>query len=193
MDLNKLSTADRVIGASAIVFLISTFLPWWGKDFGAEFGVSCCTDPQNGWDYFLTGLIPLLLVVAMVVVIVLDRFTTTQLPTAPLPWGQVHLIAGATVAVLVVLRLIIPSNDVPGPVDVDLDRMYGLFIAAIAAIGVGVGGFLKSKEAADAEHGGGGGGGGFLKRKGPEDAYSGGPAAYPGPQPPPPPPGGASF
>jgi|RhiMetdeSRZDD1v2_1073273.scaffolds.fasta_scaffold121031_2 hypothetical protein len=173
MDLNKLSTADRVIGASAIVFLISTFLPWWGKDFGAEFGVSVGTYTQNGWDYFLTGLIPLLLVVAMVVVIVLDRFTTTQLPTAPLPWGQVHLIAGATVAVLVVLRLIIPSNDVPGPVDVDLDRMYGLFIAAIAAIGVGVGGFLKSKE--------------------PEDAYSGGPAAYPGTQPPPPPPGGASF
>ena len=172
MDLNKLSTADRVIGASAIVFLISMFLPWWGKDFGAEFGVSVGTYTQSGWDYFLTGWLPILLVVAMVIVIVMDRFTTTQLPKAPLPWGQLQLIAGATVAVLVVLRLIIPSNDVPGPVDVDLDRMYGLFIAALAAIGVGVGGFLKSKE--------------------PEEVYSTDPSAYPG-TPPPPPPGGTSF
>ena len=173
MDLNKLSTADKVIGGSAIVFLIATFLPWWGKDFGSEFGVSVGTYTQNGWDYFLTGLLPLLLVIVMVVQIVLDRFTTTQLPQIPLTWGQVHLIAGVAVAVLVVLRLLVPSSDVPGPVDVDLDRMYGMFLAALAAIGVGVGGFLKSKE--------------------PEEAYTGGPSTYPGTQPPPPPPGGASF
>src|SRR4029450_8067248 len=78
MDLNKLSTADRVIGASAIVFLISTFLPWWGKDFGAEFGVSVGTYTQNGWDYFLTGLIPPLPGVGTGGGVVLGRF-----PTAP--------------------------------------------------------------------------------------------------------------
>ncbi len=52
--------------------------------------------------------------------------------------------------------------------------MYGMFVAAIAAIGIGVGGFLKSKEPEER-----------LRR--------GGPATYPGTQPPPPPPGGASF
>jgi hypothetical protein len=165
MDLNKLSTADKVIGASAIVFLISLFLPWWGFDFGPGIG----TQSNQGWDYTLTGLLPLLLVVVMVVQIVLDKFTTTQLPEIPMKWGQVHMIAGITVAALVVLRLIVPADEA----GLDLDRQYGLFVAALAAIGVGVGGYMKSRE--------------------PEEAYSGGPSAYPGTQPPPPPPGGASF
>jgi hypothetical protein len=167
MDLNKLSTADKVIGGSAIVFLISMFLPWWGID--TDFGSAS----NSGFDYFLTGLLPLLIVIAMVAVIVLDKLTTTQLPVIPLKWGQVHLIAGITVAALVILRLIVPASEGAGGFEIDLDRMYGMFIAALAAIGVGVGGFLKSME--------------------PEEAYSGGPATYPGTQPPPPPPGGASF
>jgi len=167
MDLNKLSTADKVIGASAIVFLIAFFLPWEG--ISNEFGSAS----NKGYDYFLTGIIPFLVVLVMVVQIVLDKLTTTQLPEIPLKWGQVHLIGGLIVAVLVVLRLLVPADEGSGAFSVDLDRMYGLFIATIAAIGVGVGGYLKSKE--------------------PEEAYSGGPSAYPGTQPPPPPPGGASF
>jgi hypothetical protein len=173
MDFNKLSTADKVIGGSALLFLISMFLPWWGKDFGSEFGIDAGTYSNSGWDYFLTGWLPLLLVIVMVAQIVLAKLTTTQLPEIPLKWGQVHLICGIAVAALVVLRLIIPSNDLPGGFEADLDLMYGMFVAVIAAIGIGVGGFLKSKE--------------------PEDAYAGGPATYPGTQPPPPPPGGASF
>jgi hypothetical protein len=166
MDFNKLSTADKVIGASAIVFLIAFFLPWWGLE--NEFG----SGSNNGLDYFLTGILPLLIVLTMVVFIGIQRFSTTQLPPAPLPWGQIYLIAGAVVAVLVVLRLIVPSSESAFGVDIDLDRMYGMFVAALAAIGVGVGGFLKSKE--------------------PEDSYSG-PTSYPGSPPPPPPPGGQTF
>jgi hypothetical protein len=168
MDLNKLSTADKVIGASAIVFLISMFLPWWGIDLGAGLG----TASNSGFDYVLTGLLPALLVIVMVAQIVLDKLTATQLPEIPLKWGQVHMIAGIAVAVLVVLRLLVPSSEGSGAFEIDLDRQYGMFVAALAAIGVGVGGFLKSKE--------------------PESVYDSGPSAYPG-APPPPPPGGASF
>ena len=61
MDLNKLSTGDKVIAGSGILFLISMFLPWWGLDFG-EFGSAS----NNGFDYFLTGWLPLLIIIAMV-------------------------------------------------------------------------------------------------------------------------------
>jgi len=169
MDLNKLSTADKVIGVAGIVFLISLFFPWWGIDLGSGFG----TASNSGFDYFLTGLLPLLLVVVMIGQIVLDKLTNTQLPEIPLKWGQVHLIAGVAVAVLVVLRLIVPSSEGSGAFEIDLDRMWGMYVATIAAIGVGDGGFLKSRE--------------------PESVYDAGPTAYPGTQPPPPPPGGASF
>jgi hypothetical protein len=168
MDINKLTTADRVVGISAAVFLIAVlFLPWYGLgDFGSDSGAS----------YLLTGWIPLLLAAAMVTVIVLDRFTEVQLPKLPVPWGQAFLIAGATIAVLVLLRTLIPSTiNNPFGTDVTLDRKFGLFVALLAAIGLAVGGFLKSKEPEPVTSGGGVQGG------------------YPGTQPPPPPPGGTSF
>jgi len=173
MDLNKLSTGDKVIAGSGIVFLISMFLPWWGLDFG-EFGSAS----NNGFDYFLTGWLPLLIVIAMVAVIYITRFTTTQLPKPPLPWSQVFLIAGGVVAVLLVLRVIIGSSEGSGGFEVDLDRMWGLWVAVLAAIGVGAGGFLKSKEP-EVESAPGYADGGF-------------PPPPPGGNPPPPP-GGSSF
>ncbi|HYZ99336.1 MAG TPA: hypothetical protein VE575_11335 [Acidimicrobiales bacterium] len=139
MDLSKLSAADKVIGASAGLFLIATFLPWYGaEDFpGGD---------QIGWDYFLTGVLPLLVIVAMVALIAIQRFSTTQPPTPPIAWTQIYLVAGIVVAALLLLRVIIPSDvEVIG----DLDRKYGLWIALIAAIGVGVGGLLKSQEPED--------------------------------------------
>src|SRR5512132_1651777 len=130
MDLNKLTTADRVVSISAIVFLIAMFLPWWGisTDFGSA--------SNTGTDYFLTGWIPLVVAIAMA------RFGTTQLPKLPIPWGQAFLIAGGLAAVLVILRLIVPADEGSGSFSVDLDRKWGLFVAVIAAIGLAVGGFL---------------------------------------------------
>ncbi|HET6834482.1 MAG TPA: hypothetical protein VFH30_11485 [Acidimicrobiales bacterium] len=140
MDLNKLSTADKVIGASAIVFLIALFLPWYGLAGGSN----------NGWDYFFTGILPLLIAAAMVAVIAIQRFSTTELPKPPIPWSQIHLIGGAAIVVLVLLRVLITSDvEVLGE-SFDLDRKYGLWIAFIAAIGLGVGGFLENQESEDA-------------------------------------------
>jgi len=133
VDLSKLTTADKVIVGSAIVFLISLFLPWYGIEEGPfEFN-------NAGTEYFLTGWLPLLLAIVMVAQILISRFSPqTNLPDLPLPWARVHLIAG------------VASDDV-GDFDagVDLDRKYGLFIATIAAIGLAVGGFLKSQEGED--------------------------------------------
>jgi hypothetical protein len=166
MDLNKLTTGEKVIAGSGILYLIAMFLPWWGLDFG-DLG----SGSNSGWDYFLTGILPLLIIIAMVLQIAVARFSTTQLPNPPLPWNMMHMIAGAVVAVLLVLRVLIGSSEGSGTFEIDLDRMYGLWVALIAAIGVGVGGFLKSKE--------------------PEELPA--PPQYGGPGAPPPPPGGASF
>jgi polyferredoxin len=140
VDLNKLSAADKVIGASAIMFLVALFMPWYGLGGGSN----------NGWDYFLTGILPLLIAAAMVAVIAIQRFTTTELPKPPIPWSQIHLIAGVVIVVLLLLRVLVTSDvEVLGE-SFDLDREYGLWIALIAAIGLGVGGYMKNQESEDA-------------------------------------------
>jgi hypothetical protein len=151
VDLSKLTTSDRLIVGGGIVYLIAMFLPWYGYD---EFGIDYSS---SGWDFFLGGIIPFILIAVMVAHVLLTRFSPdTNLPDLPLPWAQVHLLAGAAAAAIVVLRLLIASDDV-GDIDTNftLDRKYGLFVALIAAIVVAVGGLQKSKESPAGSPGGG--------------------------------------
>ena len=162
VDLNKLTIGDRVVGISAIVFLIAMFLPWYG--LSDEFDVDAS---RNGFDYFFFGWIPLLLALAMLAQILVSRFTTTEMPkVGSLTWGQIHLILGGLAALLVLLRLLITDNVEAFGVDLgDLDRKFGLFIAMLAALGLVAGAFLKMQDPADA-------------------GAAGGPAAPPPPPPP---------
>jgi hypothetical protein len=137
VDLSKLSTSDRLIAGGGVVYLIAMFLPWYGLSGGAN----------NGWDYFLGGVIPLLLILVSAGKVLMTAMAPdSKLPDLPMPWSQVHLIAGAAAAVLVLLRLIIGSDIDAGFVSISLDRKYGLFLALLSAAAVAAGGLLKFQE-----------------------------------------------
>lgn len=143
--MDKLTTSDKLILGGGIAYLIFMFFPWYGFEESNQF-VDVSYN-NSGWDYMLGGILPLLLILVMVAHVVITNFAPdTKLPDPPVPWAQVHLIAGAVAAVIVLLRLLIGSDDI-GSVDTgfDLDRKFGLFLALIAAIVVAVGGYLKSQ------------------------------------------------
>ena len=117
-----------------------------------DFGFGSATASGSDVD-FLWSTLPMLIGLVMAGVIIASKLFDVKLPDAPLPWGQIHLILGAIAAVLVVLKLIMGED----PTDI-VDRAYGLFIAAIAAIGLAVGGFLMFQNKDDAPTAGGGSG-----------------------------------
>jgi hypothetical protein len=139
--VDKLTTSDKLILIGGGIYFIAMFLPWWGIDTG--FGDYA----NSGWDYFLGGWLPLVLIAIMAVHVALTRFSPdTKIPDLPVPWGQGYLIAGVVAAVIVVLRLLVPAEECAGGFCVDLDRKFGILIAVIAAICVAVGGSMKLKE-----------------------------------------------
>jgi hypothetical protein len=144
--VDKLTTSDRLIFIGGIVFLVAMFLPWYGIDVDTGFGEA--SYDNNGWDYFLGGWIPLIIIAVLAAHVAVSRFSPeTKIPDLPIPWSQGYLIAGIAAAAIVVLRLVIGSDEVSGfDTGIDLDRKFGLFIAVIAAICVAGGSFLKSKE-----------------------------------------------
>lgn len=141
MDLSKFSTADKLIVGGGLAYLICMFLPWYGLAGGSN----------SGWDYFLGGIVPLLLVVITAGKVLLNHLSPdTKLPDLPISWAQAHLYVGAAAFVIVLLRLIIGSDECAFGFCVDLDRKFGLYLALIATAVVAYGGFLKFKEADDA-------------------------------------------
>lgn len=137
MDFSKLTLSDRVIGGSGIALLIFSFFPWYGISFS---GVSAT---RNGWDYFLFGIIPVLLAIAIVAVVAITRFgTNVKLPELPIAWSLALLIAAGLAAFLVVIKLLIGDK----ASIVTLDRKFGIFLAALAALGLAGGAFLKFRE-----------------------------------------------
>jgi hypothetical protein len=137
MDLNKLTTGDKIVAGSFLAFFIAMLLPWFGE--GGFNG--------NGFDVgFFWGTFPLLLGIVMVVQIALDRFTTTELPELPVTWGQIHLGLGGFIAFLVIIKLLIGEEVCFLGECVSISRKFGLFLAVLAAIGMAVGGFFKMQE-----------------------------------------------
>jgi hypothetical protein len=153
--VDKLTTSDRLIFIGGIVYLVAMFLPWYSREFSN--GFDSITFTNSGWDYVIGGWIPLILIAILAVHVGITRFSPdTNIPDLPIPWSQGYLIAGIAAAVIVVLRLLIGSDDISGiDTNLDLNRKYGLFLAVIAAICVAVGSYLKSQEDDTLPSGGG--------------------------------------
>ena len=134
MDLNRLSTGDKVIAGSGIALLIFSFFPWFGIDVGIV------SYSENGWSTVFS-LLAIIIGLAMVAIAVLPAFGV-DLPELGMPWSQILFIAGIVAAVLLLLQLLI-GNSTGG---VDLDRKIGVFLGLLAGIGLAAGGFLRKQE-----------------------------------------------
>jgi len=160
MDLSKLSTSDKVIGGSGIALLIFSFFPWFKVE---AFGASAS---QSGWDYFFTGIVPVLLGLVMVAWVIATKLADMDLPELPVPEGLLLLGIGGAAALLIILRLLLGFGE-DDPFGV-VDRAFGLYLSVLAAIGLAAGGFLKFQE-----------GGGELPGKSPGGSTGEGGSATP--------------
>jgi hypothetical protein len=141
LDLKKLSPGEMTTFVSGVLLLVFSFFPWYGHDFGSV------TVNRSGWgapNGFLS-VIAILLAIVLVGLIVVDKFTSVELPErlGNFGWGAVHLVGGGIVFVLVLLKALF-GGDYLG---LGLDRKLGLWLGLVAAIGMAVGGYLIAKEA----------------------------------------------
>jgi hypothetical protein len=144
VDLKKLTRTEQIICGSAIVMFIASFLPWFTASFKG-FG-STSINAWSGDVGFFWGIVPVVLALVMLAHIVITRFVeNVKLPE--LPWPMIHMVAGILAAVLVILKLLI-GIDTGGAeaLGVDVSRGIGIFLAALAGLGLAYGGFMYNKE-----------------------------------------------
>jgi len=188
VDLSKFKTSDWLKVGGGVAMLIAYFLTWWKIDFPGAPGA-------NGSDYFFTGTVPWLLILAVAIITFLSAANIAKLPRT-VPWHLIFLAASALSFLLVLIRFFSDGFDDDFG-EVDTTRGAGLFIALLATIVVTIGSVLGFKESGGdlndlkdvnklkSSFGGSGGSGGSMGggTPPPPPPYSGG-----GAPPPPPPP-----
>jgi hypothetical protein len=102
--LASLTQGERIVLVGGLLLVVDlVFLPWHSVDLG---GLEVDFDPTRTAvqdPYPAYGVAAVVLTLVMVAQIVAARLLAVDLPAPGLPWGQVHLIAGVFVIVVLVI------------------------------------------------------------------------------------------
>ena len=143
-------TGEVIAGVAGFILLIGMFIFAW---FGVEGFTGDAFDTLDDW-------VNIVLVFTAFSGIALALFGP-DIPRADVaPLGAVAIALGALSTLIVLIHIIAPPGIEAGPLSVDLDPEFGVFLGLISAAGVAVGGYMAVQEeggGAGLAFGGGGG------------------------------------
>lgn len=185
MDVNRLSTGEKIAGVSGVLLFIFMFFDWFTAS--ASTGLFSISVGGSAWDAM--EVIPIILMIAIVAAVGVAVVRLTDAVFEPaISMNAVVAVLGAISVLLILYRIVSPPDS--GISEISVDPAVGIFLGLIAAAGIAFGGYRAMQEegvtfgdVGDRLGGGGRGPGGT--------GGSGGHAATPPPppsqQPPPPP------
>ncbi len=139
MDFSKFKTSDWLIIGGGVGIFIFGFLEWVTV---SGFGFS--SSGGNVFDFFWTGTIPWILVIASAVVTFL--LVQGTLKEDQLPWPLVLLAATGLAALLLLIRIIfnpLEGKDLIESAGGDVGRGVGMILSVIAGLAAAAGAFMN--------------------------------------------------
>jgi uncharacterized membrane protein YhaH (DUF805 family) len=144
MDADRLSTGEKIAGASAVLLFIFMFFDWFKVDVSGGEGLFSISVGGSAWDAL--DVIPIILMLAVIaaVAVAVIRLTDAVFEP-PISMNAIVAILGAISVLLILYRIIDPpgAGDVPG---VDVSPALGIFLGLIAAAGITYGGYRAMQE-----------------------------------------------
>jgi hypothetical protein len=187
MEVDRLSTGEKIAGVSAVLLFIFMFLDWFSVSVSNSF---VNVGSGNAWDWL--DVIPIILLIAIVAAVGVAVVRLTDAVFEPaISMNAVVAVLGAISFLLILYRIISPPDS--GFSEIDVSPEVGIFLGLIAAAGIAFGGYRAMQEEGVTfgdvgdRLGGGGGGHGPGGHGGP-GAPGGTPPQPPSATPPPPPP-----
>lgn len=144
MDLDRLSTGEKIAGGSAVLLFIFMFFDWFKVDVSDDSGLFSVSFGGSAWDAL--DVIPIILMVAIVVAIGVAVIRLTDaVVEPPISVNSLVAILGGISVLLILYRIIDPpsAGDVPG---IDVNPAIGIFLGLLAAGGIAYGGYRAMQE-----------------------------------------------
>jgi hypothetical protein len=148
MDLDKLSTGEKIAGVSAVLLFIFMFFTWFGVEVSGSGGFSGTVPGAGGSAWDALEFIPIVLVVTIVAALV-NAFLrlSDSAYEPPLSMNVVVAVLGGLSTLLILFRIIDPpSFGSFGGVSVDGTLEIGIFLGLVAAAGIAYGGYRAMQE-----------------------------------------------
>jgi hypothetical protein len=183
MELDRLSTGEKIAAVSAVLLFVFMFFDWFGVEVSGVPGFSGSVGGAGGSAWDALDVIPIFLMLAIVVAlgVAIVRLTDADLEP-PVSMNAVVAVLGGLAVLLILYRIVDPpaAGGTFGGVEVDITRKLGIFLGLVSAGGIAYGGWSAMREEG-------------LTFSDQADRLSGGgqeppPPPPPGQNPPPPPP-----
>lgn len=147
MNVDKLSTGEKIAGVSAVLLFIFMFFDWFSVSVSGGSGLFAgAVGGGNAWD--VLDFIPIVLVVTIIAAIgvAVLRLSDGDFEP-PVSANTVVAVLGGLSTLLILYRIIDTpgGGSVPG-LSVDVSPTLGIFLALIAAAGITYGGYRAMQE-----------------------------------------------
>jgi hypothetical protein len=195
MEVDRLSTGEKIAAASAILLFVFMFFNWFGVEVSgvSEFSGTVSGEGGNAWEAL--DFIPIVLIVTIIAALAMAALRLADSVFEPIvPMSTLVTVLGAVSFLLILYRIVDPPSFADfGGVSVEATRSIGIFLGLIAAGGIAYGGYTAMREegvtfgdAADSLSRGGGPGDGPPPSQPPSSQTPPPPPPSAGTQPPPP-------
>jgi len=141
MDVNRLSTGEKIAGVSGVLLFIFMFFDWFTAS--ASNGLFSVSVGGNAWDAL--EVIPIFLMIAIVAAVGVAVIRLTDAVFEPaISMNAVVAVLGAISVLLILYRIISPPDS--GISEISVDPAVGIFLGLIAAAGITFGGYRAMQE-----------------------------------------------
>jgi hypothetical protein len=144
MDADRLSTGEKIAGASAVLLFIFMFFDWFSVEVSGGNGLFSVSAGGNAWEAFSwIDLLMLLTIVVTVAVVVIRLADAIVEP--PFSLNAAVAILGGLSVLFILYRIIDPplDTDIAG---VEISRSIGIYLGLLAAAGITYGGYRAMQE-----------------------------------------------
>ncbi len=141
MDVDRLSTGEKIAGVSAILLFIFMFFDWF--TVSASNGFVSVSVGGSAWDAL--DVIPLILMIAVIAAVAVAVVRLTDAVFEPaVSMNAVVAVLGIISVLLILYRIISPPDS--GFSGVSVDPAVGIFLGLISAAGIAYGGYRAMQE-----------------------------------------------